>query len=121
VTATEPRSWSYERYLDAKVPVEDRALHRGVIDALREALAARVTPPPLRVLDVGGGTATMIRRAIAWRLFGRAAYTLLDADDVLLTRGLESLKRWGLAAALQVEEGGGGVGVSQPIESMYCW
>lgn len=107
MTATEPRAWSYERYLEAKVSVEDRALHRGVIDALRKALVARTTPSPLRVLDVGGGTATMVRRAIAWSLFGRAEYTLLDADDDLLTRGLESLKRWARDAALQVEEGGG--------------
>jgi hypothetical protein len=108
VAASEPPRWSYERYLDAKISVEDRALHRGVIDALREALVARATPSPLRVLDVGGGTGTMVRRAIAWSLFNRAEYTLLDADGDRLKKGLDALKEGWEASPLRVEEGADG-------------
>lgn len=79
-----PPAYSFPRYLAAKRSVDDRALHRGVADALRAALAARTAAgrDPLRVAEVGAGIGTMVERALEWNLFppgGRVQYVALDA------------------------------------------
>jgi SAM-dependent methyltransferase len=65
--------------------VDDRALHRGVADALRAELAARAAGErhPLRVAEVGAGIGTMVERALEWGLFPAGAgveYVALDAE-----------------------------------------
>lgn len=68
---------SFTRYLAAKRTVDDRALNRGVWDALVRTLPAR---RPLRVLELGAGIGTMVQRAWEWGLLPeRTAYTALDA------------------------------------------
>jgi hypothetical protein len=122
MSGTSPGGWSYERYLSAKVSVDDRALNRVVVDGLKRALASRRGEEALRVLEVGGGTGTMVRRAIDWGIFARAEYVLLDADAELVQKGLASLRSWsqefGLSAVttrddtLQLRNGDGSVDVT---------
>jgi SAM-dependent methyltransferase len=82
---TTPPAYSFARYLAAKRSVDDRALHRGVADALRAGLAARAAAgrDPLRVAEVGAGIGTMVERALDWGLFPPGAcveYVALDAE-----------------------------------------
>lgn len=103
MSGTNPSGWSYERYLNAKVSVDDRALNRTVVDELKRALAARSSRGTLRVLEVGGGTGTMVRRAIDWGLLARGEYVLLDADGALVRKGLASLVEWSREVGLSAE------------------
>lgn len=80
-----PTVYSFPRYLAAKRTVDDRALHRGVADALRAELAAHAARErhPLRVAEVGAGIGTMVERALEWGLFPAGAgveYVALDAE-----------------------------------------
>ena len=80
-----PPAYSFPRYLAAKRTVDDRALHRGVADALRAGLAARAAAgcDPLRVAEVGAGIGTMVERTLEWGLFppgARVQYVALDAE-----------------------------------------
>ena len=78
---TPPTYTSFPRYLAAKQPVDDRALHRPTWETLRAQLAALPGEEPLRILEIGAGVGTMIERAAAWQLTppGRAAeYRAID-------------------------------------------
>jgi SAM-dependent methyltransferase len=74
------RTYSYPRYLEAKRSVDDRALNRGVLQSVRGSLATRGAAP-LRVLEIGGGTGSMVRRLAAWDVLKNTDYTLVDRDE----------------------------------------
>ena len=60
---------SFVRYLNAKRTVDDRALHQPTFDRLVEALetcAAGRGDDPVRILEVGVGTGTMLTRLREW-------------------------------------------------------
>ena len=59
--------------------MDDRALNRVVLQHVRDGLAMRGAKP-LRVLEIGGGTGSMVRRCVNWELFSEAHYTLVDSD-----------------------------------------
>jgi SAM-dependent methyltransferase len=63
----------FVRYLEAKKPIDDRALNARVWEALSEALATRNSDEPLQVLELGCGIGTMLERVLERGLFGRAA------------------------------------------------
>ena len=97
-----PASYSLQRYLDAKRTVDDRALHRPTLDRLEGELDAE----PLRVLEVGAGTGTMLRRLLAWdRLPDRVAYTGVDLRRDNVETARESTAAWGRERGYDVEEG----------------
>lgn len=75
--------FDYARYLVAKRTVDDRALQRVVLEALRSELAG-LGDRPLRVLELGAGVGTMPRRLFEWQVLARAHYTLLDGDAASL-------------------------------------
>lgn len=79
-------------YLDAKKSVDDRALNRYVWNALADALQEQSAPLPLRVLEVGAGSAAMQQRLLEWRLFrSDAVVDVLDTNADLLRLGRERL------------------------------
>jgi SAM-dependent methyltransferase len=87
----------FVRYLEAKKPTDDRALNGRVWEALSEALAARGSLQPLRVLELGCGIGTMLERALERGLFGRAArveYTGMDISPGLLAAARRRLPGW---------------------------
>jgi SAM-dependent methyltransferase len=87
----------FVRYLEAKKPIDDRALNGRVWEALSEALAARSSLQPLRVLELGCGIGTMLERALERGLFGQAArveYTGLDISPGLLAAARRRLPAW---------------------------
>lgn len=95
-----PASYSFQRYLDAKRTVDDRALHRPTLDRLERELDAE----PLRVLEVGAGTGTMLRRLLAWdRLPDRVVYTGVDLRRDNVETARESTASWAADRGYAVE------------------
>ena len=99
----------FVRYLEAKKPIDDRALNGRVWEALSEALAARSSLQPLRVLELGCGIGTLLERALERGLFGQAAqdgpadsgglpgkveYTGLDVSAGLLAAARRRVPAW---------------------------
>ncbi|WP_224447050.1 SAM-dependent methyltransferase [Haloprofundus salilacus] len=105
-----PESYSFQRYLAAKERVDDRALHRPTLDELTADLAEIADRRgDVRVLDVGGGLGSMLRRLLDWnRLPDRVSYTLVDRDESTLGRGYERCVDWARDAGYAVDEGSGG-------------
>ncbi len=92
---TEPDEYSFQRYLEAKRTVDDRALHRPTIDRLRSELASVASERSLRVLDVGAGTGAMFRRLIDWEVIpGEVRYTGIDTRDRTVATGRERIHDW---------------------------
>ncbi len=68
--------FSFQRYLTAKRTVDDRALHRGVLDTLRARL-----PPNPSLLEIACGTGVMFDRLMDWgQVPSGTRYFGVDAD-----------------------------------------
>lgn len=78
--------WSFPRYLLAKQSVDDRALNKDVLSALKAALPQR----PLSIIEVGGGIGTMLARLLRWQVIAQANYTLIDA----LPENIQFARTW---------------------------
>jgi len=89
---------SFQRYLRAKRTVDDRALDRRLVDALREALTARAGERrgPLRVLEIGAGIGTMLTRFLDWGVLpeGDVRYVALDVQPENVAAMGEYLAEW---------------------------
>ncbi|MFC7185806.1 hypothetical protein [Halorubrum yunnanense] len=89
---------AFRRYLRAKRTVDDRALDRRLVGLLRERLADRAaaTDGPLRVLEVGAGTGTMVARLIDWEVLppGETRYVAVDRDAEALAGVGPFLREW---------------------------
>lgn len=82
---TEPDTYSFERYLEAKRTVDERALDRRVEASVVDELTD--TSAPLRVLEVGAGIGATIERVVGWQsLPAEVRYTAVDADPDLMER-----------------------------------
>src|SRR5687768_3963947 len=90
----EPARYDMVRYLAAKRSVDDRALHRGVLDALRDELRT-AAGNPLRVLELGAGLGSMVTRLWQLGIVRDARYTLLDRDGESLREAARRLHAWG--------------------------
>lgn len=72
--------YSFPRYLLAKQSVDDRALNKDVLAALRRELATfQTNTAPLQVIEVGAGIGTMLTRLLRWNVLPpHTDYTLVD-------------------------------------------
>jgi SAM-dependent methyltransferase len=124
-----PVAYSYVRYLHAKRSVDDRALNRGVLEQLREALAGlpATTSVPPRVLELGAGVGTMVSRLADLGWLTRARYTLLDSDRASLDAATAHLRAWGGAdardegGAVVVRDGGRDLEVRAVESDVFDW
>ena len=75
---------SFPRYLLAKQSVDDRALNKEVLSAMKASLP----PGPLSIIEVGGGIGTMLTRLLRWDLLTHVEYTLVDemAENIAFAR-----------------------------------
>jgi hypothetical protein len=91
--------YSFSHYLLSKQSVDDRALNRVVLDAVRANLPAQ----PIRIIEVGAGIGTMLRRLIRWDIVCKAEYVLVDemAENVDFARVW--IPQWATEAGLSVE------------------
>ena len=106
-------TFSDAQYLEAKRPVDDRALNKDVLERLRAELAMRGERVH-QVFEVGAGIGTMATRLIEWRVLRRASYTLLDQDAGLLRVARERLRAFALEKQYSVEELADGLRLRAP-------
>jgi hypothetical protein len=66
--------YSFPHYLLSKQSVDDRALNKDVLNALK----AHLPHQPIRIIEVGAGIGTMLRRLLRWDVIQRAEYVLVD-------------------------------------------
>lgn len=90
---------SFQRYLLSKQSVDDRALNRQVLDALRAHLPAG----PLRVIEVGAGIGTMAARLLRWDVLQQGEYLLVDELAANLATARAWIPQWGTESGPGVE------------------
>ena len=95
--------YSFPRYLLSKQSVDDRALNKNVLSALR----ANLPGAPLTITEVGGGIGTMLARLLRWDVISQAEYTLVDemAENIEFAR--KWLPEWAKKNGLKVESRNG--------------
>jgi len=117
-----PRHFSFHRYLAAKKSIDDRALNRGVWDALLQEVRARPAATPLRVLEAGAGIGTMVERLMDWGLFdtwppsageGAALLTAFDADPRNIAALRTRLPEWAAGRGMIAEGDREGITLSR--------
>ncbi len=90
--------YSFPHYLLSKQTVDDRALNKDVIHALR----ARLPAEPVTVIEVGAGIGTMIKRLIEWDLLWMGEYTLVDERTENIAYAREWIPQWAAEAGMSV-------------------
>jgi hypothetical protein len=91
--------YSFPRYLLAKQTVDDRALNKDVVDALRGHLPTE----PLSIIEVGAGIGTMLKRLVDWNLFRQGEYTLVDSMQENISYAREWIPAWASETGLSIE------------------
>jgi hypothetical protein len=91
--------YSFPHYLLSKQTVDDRALNKDVLNALR----ANLSPQPLTIIEVGAGIGTMLKRLIHWDLLCNGDYLLVDAMEANIAYAREWIPEWAAEAGLSVE------------------
>jgi hypothetical protein len=84
------REYSFPRYLLSKQSVDDRALNKDVLSALR----VNLLPQPIRIVEVGAGIGTMLRRLVRWDVIQRAEYVMVDEMAENIEYASEWVKVW---------------------------
>lgn len=92
-------------FLTAKRTVEDRALNRRVWDRFVRELAAAAGDDPVRIVEVGTGTGSMIARLAAWdALPPTVSYRAVDLDAETIAVARDRLPDWLRAAGYAVDQ-----------------
>jgi len=94
--------YSFPKYLLAKQSVDDRALNKDVLSTLKAHLAQQ----PIRIIEVGAGIGTMLRRLIRWDIIRRAEYVLVDEMVGNVEYASAWIPHFATEAGLSVERGG---------------
>lgn len=94
--------YSFPHYLLSKQSVDDRALNKDVLNALRTNLPKG----PFRIIEVGAGIGTMLRRLVRWNVIRHAEVVLVDEMAENIEYASEWVKVWAEEADLRVERGG---------------
>src|SRR5260221_9753998 len=93
--------YSFPHYLLSKQSVDDRALNKDVLNALKSNLPQQ----PIRIIEVGAGIGTMLRRLLRWNVIHQAEYILVDE----MAENIEYASAWipqlAAEAGLDVERG----------------
>jgi hypothetical protein len=91
--------YSFPRYLLSKQTVDDRALNKDVLNALRVNLPQQ----PVTVIEVGAGIGVMLRRLIQWDVFCTGDYILVDALAANIAYARQWIPQWAAEAGLSVK------------------
>lgn len=126
MTSLESQSPSFERYLEAKRGVDDRATNRMIWAGFVHALKTRERP--IHLLDVGTGLGSMVVRLAEWtQLSGPIRYCGLDRDEQLIRSGRKVLPEWFEAAGIAISESDRGLRTDGTLEielqagNVYDW
>jgi hypothetical protein len=97
--------FSFPQYLLSKQSVDDRALNRTVLEALRTSLPRM----HLNVTDVGAGIGSMLARLLRWQLLPASAdYTLVDEMPENIAFARRWLAEWAVQNNCPIEKRRGG-------------
>ncbi|MBE7436739.1 MAG: hypothetical protein HS100_22695 [Anaerolineales bacterium] len=91
--------YSFPRYLLSKQSVDDRALNKDVFNALKASLPES----PIRIIEVGAGIGTMIRRLTRWDMLRETDYVLVDEMAGNIDFASAWIPQWAGEAGLSVE------------------
>src|ERR1041384_1123437 len=91
--------YSFPHYLLSKQTVDDRALNKDVLNALR----AQMPLQAVSIIEVGAGIGTMLKRLAEWNIFCVGEYTLVDAMEENLDYAREWIPQWAAQAGLSLE------------------
>lgn len=91
--------YSFPHYLLSKQTVDNRALNKDVLNALR----VHMPPDPISIIEVGAGIGTMLKRLVLWNIFCSGEYILVDAMEENITYAREWIPQWAAEAGLSVE------------------
>lgn len=94
--------YSFPRYLLSKQTVDDRALNKDVVQALRD----HIPSGPVSVIEVGAGIGTMLKRLVEWRLFPTGEYMLVDSLQENIDYARAWIPQWASESGLSVEGDG---------------
>ena len=86
--------YSFPQYLLSKQSVDDRALNKDVLNTLM----ARSLPQPLRIIEVGAGIGTMVRRLVRWNVVCDAEYVLVDERQENIEYASAWIQQWAAEA-----------------------
>jgi len=92
-------NYSFPHYLLSKQTVDDRALNKDVVNALRRHMPAG----PASIIEVGAGIGTMLKRLVAWDILCGGDYVLVDEQAENIAYAREWIPQWALEAGLSVE------------------
>jgi len=82
--------YSFQQYLLSKQSVDDRALNKDVLNAL----IAHPLPQPTRIIEVGAGIGTMLKRLIRWNVICEAEYVMVDESDENIEFASAWIQQW---------------------------
>jgi len=91
--------YSFPHYLLSKQSVDDRALNKDVLNALK----VNLPPQPIRIIEVGAGIGTMLRRLVRWDVIHRCEYVMVDEMAENVEHASEWVKIWAGEAGLSME------------------
>lgn len=113
---------TFQEYLTAKRTVDDRAINPRVLDEFATGLGDRSghrPDSPLRILEAGTGTGTMIARLAAWdSLPDRVEYTGLDSDPQSIGVAREHAPEWVADAGYDINHTEDGFEASKDDEEL---
>lgn len=91
--------YSFPHYLLSKQSVDDRALNKDVLQALKSRLPLQ----PIRIIEVGAGIGTMLRRLVRWDVIRGCEYVMVDemAENIEYASGW--IKTWAKESGASVE------------------
>jgi hypothetical protein len=91
--------YSFPRYLLSKQTVDDRALNKDVVHALRLHLPS----DPVSLIEVGAGIGTMLKRLVSWNLFYRGEYVIIDSMQENIAYAREWIPSWASETGLSAD------------------
>lgn len=88
-------SFDYVHYLSVKKAIDDRSLSRPVWNAMADWIRdSRAGKAPLRILETGAGTGTMIERLLDAGLLDDAVYTAVELEPGFSDAAGGRLESW---------------------------
>ncbi len=94
--------YSFARYLLAKQTVDDRALNKDVLAALKSRLS--VPQSAFSIIEVGAGIGAMLTRLLRWNILPpNVVYTLVDEMPENIAFARQWLPQWARENGYQVE------------------
>lgn len=94
--------YSFPHYLLSKQSVDDRALNKDVLNALK----ANLPRQPFRIIEVGAGIGTMLRRLVRWDIIRQCEYVMVDEMAENVEHASAWIEEWVQETSLSVERSG---------------